>query len=62
MEKLDSLWTDFLEIWYLRIFRKKVGKIQVSLESDMNSGYFTYRPMYSYVKIPLDSSQNEKCC
>jgi hypothetical protein len=26
-EQLDSHWTDFHEIWYLRIFRKFVEKI-----------------------------------
>ena len=37
--------TDFHEIWYLRIFRKSVAKIQVSLKSDKNNGYFTWRPI-----------------
>jgi len=41
MEQLGSHWTDFLTIWYLGIFRKSVEKIQVSLKSDKNSGYFT---------------------
>ena len=31
MEQLGSHWTDFHEIWYLNIFRKSVGKIQVLL-------------------------------
>jgi hypothetical protein len=26
--QLDSLWTDFHEVWYLSIFRKAVGEIQ----------------------------------
>ena len=36
---------DFLEILYLSIFRKAVLKIQVSLKSDKNNGYFTRRPI-----------------
>jgi hypothetical protein len=38
---LGSRWKDFYEIWYLSIFRKSVEKIQVSLKSDTNNGYFT---------------------
>jgi hypothetical protein len=38
MEQLGCYWTDFHEIWCLTIFRKPVGKIQVSLKSDMNNG------------------------
>jgi hypothetical protein len=29
----------------LRIFRKYIENIQVSLKSDNNSGYFTYKPL-----------------
>ena len=32
---------DFHEILYLCIFRKSVEKIQVSLKSDRNNGYYT---------------------
>jgi hypothetical protein len=39
-EQLGSHSTDFHEISYLMIFRKSVEKIQVSLKSDMNNGYF----------------------
>jgi len=39
-EQLGSHWTDFEEICYLVIFRQSVQKIQVSLKSDMNIGYF----------------------
>jgi len=39
-EQLGSNWTDFREISYLNIFRKSVEKIQVSLKSDENNGYF----------------------
>jgi len=41
MEQFVSNWTDFQEIWYLRIFRKSVEKIQFSLKSDKNNGHFT---------------------
>jgi hypothetical protein len=46
MEQVASHWTDFHEIWYLNIFRKSVQKIQVSLKSDKDKGYFTWRPIY----------------
>jgi hypothetical protein len=39
-------WTDFHEIWYLSIFRKSFHKIKVSLKSDKNDRYFTWRPTY----------------
>jgi len=32
MGELDSHWMVFREIWYLRIFRKSVEKIRVSLK------------------------------
>jgi len=38
MVQLGFHWTDFHEI-YLKIFRKSVEKIQVSLKSDKNNGY-----------------------
>jgi hypothetical protein len=36
MEQPGSHWTDFHEIWYLRVFRKIVEKAQVLLKSDKN--------------------------
>jgi hypothetical protein len=41
MEQLNSHQMDFHELLYLGTFRKTVGKIQVSLKSDKNNGYFT---------------------
>jgi len=41
MEQHGSHWTDFHEIIDLRILRKSVEKIQVSLKSDKNKRYFT---------------------
>jgi hypothetical protein len=60
MEHLGSQWTDFYEIWYLSIFQKSVQTIQVLLISDKNIGYFTWRPMYIYDKISVNSSWKEK--
>ena len=34
LEQLGSHWTDFDETSYLRLFRKSVEKLQVSLKSD----------------------------
>ena len=48
MEQLGSYWKDFHEIWYLKIFRKYVEKIQLSLKSGKNDGYFTSWPMHIY--------------
>jgi hypothetical protein len=36
-------WMDFDEIWYLSFLEKSVDKFQVSLKSDENNGYFTWR-------------------
>ena len=56
MKQLVSHWTDFHEIWYRSIFRKSVMEIQVSLKSDSNNGYFTWRPKYIYGNISPNSS------
>jgi hypothetical protein len=40
LKQLISDWEDFREILYLSIFLKSVEKIQVSLKSEDNSGYF----------------------
>ena len=45
MEKLASNWMVFHESWYLSIFRKPV-EIHVSLNSDKNAVYFTWRPTH----------------
>jgi len=49
MEQFRSHWTDFHEIWCLMIFGKSAKKIQVSLKSDKNKGYFTWRPIYIFI-------------
>jgi hypothetical protein len=61
VEQLGTNWTDFHEIWYLRTFWKPVEKIQVSLKSDKNNGYFTWRRMEIFDRISLSSSENDKC-
>ena len=49
MEQLGSHYTDFHKNLYLRIFRKSVEKIQMSLKSDKNKRYFTWRPIYIFL-------------
>ena len=39
---------------YLSIFQKSVEHIRVSLKSDKNIGYFTWRPIYIYGDISLN--------
>ena len=55
MDQLGFHLTDFHEISYLSIFQKSVEKIQVSLKSNKNDGYFTRRPMYIFnnIKLPV---------
>ena len=45
-------------LWNLifRFFRKPVEKIQVSLKSDNNNGYFTWRRFHIYDNMSLNSS------
>ena len=43
-------WKDFHEIWYLRICRKSIEKIQVSLKSDKNKGS-VYEYQYTFLII-----------
>ena len=61
MEHLGLHWTDFYQIWYLHVFRRQVEKIQFPLEYDKNIGYFTWRPIYIFDHLSLNSSNNEKC-
>jgi len=42
-------WTDFLEIWYWRLLRKYVEKLQTWIKWDNNIGCFTWRPKYAYI-------------
>ena len=43
MKQLGAHWADFNEISYLSVFRYSIKKIQVSLKSDKNKGYFIRR-------------------
>ena len=52
---------DFHEILYSSIFRKSAGKINLSLKSDKNNEYFTWKPTYIYDNISSSSSSDEKC-
>ena len=53
MEQLTLHWTYVDETWYLRLFRKFVEKIQISLKSDKNNGYFMWRRFHVYDNIAL---------
>ena len=51
MEQFSSYWTDFKEILYLSMFPKSVEKIQVSLKSDKDKGYFTWRQINFFLIV-----------
>jgi hypothetical protein len=59
-ERLGYRWKDFHAIWYWRIFRKSVEKIQVALKFDKNNGFFTRKTVCIYDYNSLNSSQNKK--
>ena len=50
--KFGSHRTNYPVVWYLSVFRKFVGKIQVPLKYDKNIWYFIWRPVYIFI-IPL---------
>ena len=56
MEQIGSHWTDFDETWYLRLFQKPVEKIQITLKSDKNNAYFTWRRFDVFDDISRNSS------
>ena len=62
MEQLGSQRMDFHEIFYLRIFRKSVEKIQVQLKSDKNNGQFIWKHMCTVGNRALNSSQSVVVC
>ena len=53
-------WTDFYGIWKMSNFPKSVEKLYVSLKSDKNNGYFTWRPIDIFHHTSLNSSQKLK--
>ena len=55
-EQLGSYQKDFHEIWYLRIFKKSVEKIQILLKSDKNKVYIVWGLKYVYDKVWLKFS------
>ena len=56
MEQLGSHCKDFNYVWNLRIFLKFVYKIQFGLNCEKSSKYFTWRSLYIYDDIWLNSS------
>ena len=59
MVQLGSHSTDFHEILYPSVFRKTIDKIQVSLHSDENNGYFNMKTIYIPDHISLNESWND---
>jgi hypothetical protein len=48
----------YLGFFFFFFFRKCVQKVQVSLKSDKNNGYFTWRRFHIYDSISLNFSEN----
>jgi hypothetical protein len=46
----------FMKFYIWVFFRKSVERFQVSLKSDTNIGYFTWKPIYIFNNISLSSS------
>jgi hypothetical protein len=55
VEQLDPKWTNFHEIWYLKVFRKSLEKIRLPIRTDKNNGCFAWRPMQLCDRISLSS-------
>ena len=51
MVQRDSYCAYIHEDWYLRVFGKYIEKLQVSLKSDKNNGYFAWRPTWIHSRI-----------
>jgi len=51
--QLRPHWTEFNEIWCLRIFRKSVEKVHVLFKFDKNNRHIAIRPIYIYDHISL---------
>jgi hypothetical protein len=58
--ELGSHSKDFHEVLYFNTFRKYVEKIRASLKSAKNNGYFSWRSIYIFDQISLNSSRNRK--
>ena len=61
MQKLRSHWTDFSEIWYLRIFFLNLSRNSSCIKSDKNNVYFTWSSVHIFYNICISSTENEKC-
>jgi len=55
-KKLGFPWTDFLKFYILVFYEKSIKNFQDSLIYDKNIRYFTWRPMYIFNNISLNSS------
>jgi len=62
MEQLSSHHTDFHEIWYLRIVRKPVRKIQVSLKRGTSHENFCKFMTVSRLSLLIMRVNSEKSC
>jgi hypothetical protein len=60
MEQHSSQWADFMKFDIWGFFENLSRKIWVSLKSDKNNGYFTWRPMHICDNISLNSAQSDK--
>jgi len=65
-EQLGSHSTDFHNTLYLSVFRKGAENIKVSLKSDKNNGYFTWRPIYifdhsCFVPLTVRNVSGKRC-
>ena len=61
MEQLCYHWMDFIWSLIFKYFKKSVKKIQVSLKSGKNNGYFTWKPLHflSYLSQKKSCRENQ---
>jgi hypothetical protein len=64
--ELGSLWTDLHKILSMKDFRKSAAKIKVSLKSDKNNEYCTWRPVcilaiYRLVVLGMRNVPDKSC-
>jgi hypothetical protein len=55
MEQLESHWTYFVKVDVWVFFEKYTQEIQVSFQCDENNVYSTWKPVYIYDSISLNS-------
>ena len=61
VQRLGSHWTDFSWNLIFKLFFENLSKILMFDWNLTNKEYSTWRPMYIYDNISLDSRYNEKC-